>query len=179
MDTTVTRFGLANTVTSIRLLGGLMILALLPAHVLVATALATLCLILDGIDGRIARARGEASRFGAWFDNEADAAVTLVLSISLIVLHVAGWWVLLIGAMRYLYLLASLALPKLRAPLLFSQARRVVGLGQAILLLAAVLAAGVFPRLAASGWLAVLPAIGLIALLWSFGRDAWQQLSAE
>lgn len=173
----MTRFGLANTVTTVRLLAGLGILALIPGKVIVAATVGAICLVLDGVDGRIARARGEVSRFGAWFDNEADAAVTVVLSISLLVLHIAGWWVLLIGAMRYLYLLAGLALPALRAPLPFSQSRRVVGLGQAILLVAAVLAAGVSPPLAATGWLAVLPALGLLALLWSFGRDAWRQLT--
>ncbi|MFK4088140.1 CDP-alcohol phosphatidyltransferase family protein [Kribbella sp. NPDC020789] len=174
------RIGLANTVTAVRVLGGLGILALLLRDSPIVIALVgAVCLVLDGVGGRIARARGEASPFGAWFDNEADAVVTLVLSISLVVVHVAGWWVVLIGAMRYLYLLAALVLPALRAPLPFSQARRVVGLGQAILLVVAILAAGLFPGLAATGLLAVLPAIGLGALLWSFGRDAWHQLTRQ
>ena len=60
------------------------------------------CLILDGVDGRIARHRGETSRFGGHFDNETDAGTTLLLSVSLAVLHVAGWWVLLIGVIAVL-----------------------------------------------------------------------------
>ncbi|WP_165554159.1 CDP-alcohol phosphatidyltransferase family protein [Kribbella capetownensis] len=58
----------------------------------------TICLILDGADGRIARRLGETSSFG-------------------------GWWVVLIGLLRYLYLLAAAILPALRAPLPFSQVR--------------------------------------------------------
>jgi phosphatidylglycerophosphate synthase len=134
------------------------------------------CLILDGVDGRIARGRGETSRFGGHFDNETDAGTTLLLSISLAAVHVAGWWVVLIGLMRYLYLLAAVPLPALRAPLPFSQLRRVIGLGQAILLVLALLLAGLLPSLAADGWPALLPAAGLLSLLWSFGRDAWRQL---
>jgi len=173
----VTRFGLANTVTSIRGLGGLGIVALFAwGSAIPVAAVATVCLILDGVDGRIARRRNEVSRFGAWFDNETDAAITMVLSVGLLVFDVAGWWVLAIGAMRYLYLLAAVFLPPLRAPLPFSQVRRVIGLGQAILLVVAILLAGLFPGLAADGRLAVLPAVGLLALIWSFGRDTWHQL---
>ena len=75
--------------------------------------------------------------------------------------------------------LAAVSLPALRAPLPFSQLRRVIGLGQAILLVLGVLLAGLLPSVAAGGWLALLPAAGLLSLLWSFGRDAWWQLSAR
>ena len=54
-----------------------------------------------------------------------------------------------------------------------------IGLGQAILLVLGVLLAGLLPSVAAGGWLALLPAAGLLSLLWSFGRDAWWQLSAR
>lgn len=175
------RFGLANAVTLARLVGGVWILALLlqaawvePSR-LIAICIAVIgsvCLILDGVDGRIARHRGETSRFGGHFDNETDAGTTVLLSVSLAVLQVGGWWVVLIGLIRYLYLLAAIPVPALRAPLPFSQARRVIGLGQAILLLLAILLAG----FTSSRWLALLPAIGLLALIWSFGRDAWTQL---
>lgn len=56
---------------------------------------------------------------------------------------------------------------------------RVIGLGQAIMLVLAVLLAGLLPSVAAGGWLALLPAVGLLSLLWSFGRDAWWQLSPK
>ena len=63
----------------------------------------TLCLTLDGVDGRVARARGEATAFGARFDMETDAAMLAVLSVAVAALGIAGWWVLAIGAMRYGY----------------------------------------------------------------------------
>ncbi|WP_157683368.1 CDP-alcohol phosphatidyltransferase family protein [Microlunatus soli] len=179
------RFGLANIVTLARLVGTGWILALLiqavwveptAAIAITAAVIATICLILDGVDGRIARHRGETSSFGARFDIETDSATTLILTFTLVVFDIAGWWVIIIGALRYAYLLAAAALPALRQPLPFSQARRVIGLGQAVLLVISLLVAGMVPAAAASGWLALLPAVGLAALLWSFGRDAWGQL---
>ena len=175
------QFGLANAVTLARLVGSVWVLALLlqaawaeptPLIAICIAVIGSACLILDGVDGRIARLRGETSRFGGHFDNETDAGTTLLLSVSLAVLQVGGWWVVLIGLMRYLYLLAAILVPALRAPVPFSQARRVIGLGQAILLLLSILLAG----FTSSRWLTVLPAIALLALLWSFGRDAWTQL---
>jgi phosphatidylglycerophosphate synthase len=172
-------FGVANALTLARLVGSVWILALLLQAVwaeptrLIAICIAvvgTVCLILDGVDGRIARRLGETSSFGGRFDNETDAGTTLLLSISLAAFHV-GWWVVLIGLLRYLYLLAAVALPALRAPLPFSQVRRVIGLGQAIILVLCVLLAGLLP----SHEFALLPAVALLALIWSFGRDAWGQ----
>ena len=51
--------------------------------------LAALALVLDGLDGRVARQTATVSRFGARFDMEVDAFLILVLSV-----HVAG----LVGA---------------------------------------------------------------------------------
>ncbi|MGW6276877.1 CDP-alcohol phosphatidyltransferase family protein [Kribbella sp. NPDC055071] len=176
-------FGVANSVTLARLVGSVWILALLlqavwaePTRAISVsmTVIGAACLILDGVDGRIARRRGEASRFGGHFDNETDAGTTVLLSITLAVVHVAGWWVILIGLLRYLYLLAGVVLPALRRPLPFNQARRVVGTGQAVLVLLAILLAGLHP----SRWLVLLPAAALLALLWSFGRDVWRQLAS-
>ena len=80
------------------------------------------------------------------------------------------------GALRYAYLVAGLLQPALRRPLPFSQSRRVVGMGQAVLLVISLFLAAVSPRLVDTGLLAVLPAIGLLSLLWSFVRDAVHQL---
>lgn len=178
-------FGLANSVTLARLVGSVWILALVLQAVwaeptrtiaICIVVIGSICLILDGVDGRIARRRGETSRFGGRFDIETDAVTTLLLCCALPVVHVAGWWVILIGLLRYLYVLGTLALPALRRPLPFNQLRRVIGTAQAVLLVLAVLLAGLLPGVAASGWLAVLPGAALLALLWSFGRDVWWQL---
>ena len=58
-------------------------------------------LVLDAVDGRVARRTGTTSSFGARFDGEADAFLILVLSV-----YVAarlGSWVLVIGAARYAF----------------------------------------------------------------------------
>ena len=58
----------------------------------------------DWLDGRIAR-RGGNSAFGAVWDMENDAAFTLALALVVYSATSAPWVVLLVGAMRYLYVL--------------------------------------------------------------------------
>ncbi|SDS48233.1 CDP-alcohol phosphatidyltransferase [Friedmanniella luteola] len=168
--TATPRLGPADRVTLVRvvLTGGV---AALAADALVGppapgalVGLAVLGLVLDGVDGRVARRTGTASAFGARFDVEADALLVLVLS-----LHVArdlGAWVLLIGAARYLFVLAGWLLPWLGAALPPRPWRKVVGVGQAAALLLA--ASGLVPPLAAGA----VVALALLLLAESFGRDA-------
>jgi phosphatidylglycerophosphate synthase len=126
-------------------------------------ALATVALVLDAVDGRVARRTGTASAHGARFDMEVDAFLILVLS-----LHVAarlGAWVTLIGAMRYVFAAAGRVMPWLRGPLPPSTARKTVAAVQGIVLAAA--GAGVVGRPVAQ----VLVAVALALLAGSFGRD--------
>jgi phosphatidylglycerophosphate synthase len=131
-----------------------------------------LCLTLDGVDGRVARARGEASGFGARFDVETDAAMLAVLSVAVGALGIAGWWVLAIGALRYGYVATSLVVPALRTPLPCRYSAKVVAVAQAVALLAAL----AFGLTQGEHWVPtmfLLIALGL--LCWSFGRDViWQ-----
>ncbi|GAB3914052.1 hypothetical protein GCM10027613_06760 [Microlunatus endophyticus] len=171
----VGRVGLANVITGSRLLIAVAAFILLLVAVggreqplmIAAAVLAGVSLLLDGIDGRVARARHEASRFGAIFDNEADAATVALLSVGLWINGIAGWWVLLIGAMRYLFLLAGMVLPALRGRLPVSMLRKVLGISQGISLALALFGAAIH---ASAGW-QLLPAIALVGLFWSFGRD--------
>lgn len=129
----------------------------------VLAAVAALALILDHVDGFVARRTGSVSALGARFDMEVDAFLILVLSIA--VSPSAGAWVLTIGALRYAFGAAARVLPWLRAPLPPSPAKKgVAGLQGAVLLL---VSAGVLPFPAAAAVLAV----ALTLLLWSFGRD--------
>ncbi|GGP44571.1 CDP-alcohol phosphatidyltransferase family protein [Saccharothrix coeruleofusca] len=123
--------------------------------------LASVALALDFVDGRVARRTGTASPLGARFDMEVDAFLILVLSA-----HVAlelGPWVLVIGALRYVFVAASWGLRWLRGALPPSFARKAVAAAQGVVLVVA--AAGVVPHGA------VLVGLALAALLWSFGRD--------
>ena len=67
-----------------------------PAAILVA--LSTVALVLDGVDGRVARRTDTASAFGARFDMEVDAFLIMVLSVY--VARESGWWVRAMGLAR-------------------------------------------------------------------------------
>jgi phosphatidylglycerophosphate synthase len=176
------RFGAANTVTLGRLVGTSWLGALgvgaamdglgRPAQ-LGVVVLGTACLLLDHVDGRLARSRAEASAFGARFDMETDSAMLLVLSAAVPLLGLAGWWVLAIGLMRYASAVAGWLVPILRIPVFYSYARKVVAAVQGIALVFALLA-GLVPEVPGPVSTTVL-ATALGALCWSFGRDiAWQ-----
>ena len=125
--------------------------------------IAAAALVLDAVDGHVARRTGTTSRLGARFDMEVDAFLILVLSV--FVAHAFGAWVLSIGAMRYAFVAASWVVPWLRAQLPVSVARKTVAAMQGVVLVFA--AADVAPRLVA--YLAIASALAF--LCWSFGRD--------
>lgn len=106
------RFGLANAVTSGRLLLSF-VLVLRPeawtGTILALTALAILT--LDLVDGTLARRFDGESRFGARYDMEVDAVFVLSLSCALWSRGVAGPWVLLAGLWRYLFVVIPLIVP--------------------------------------------------------------------
>lgn len=173
-------FGAANGVTLTRLVGCCWIGALTVEAALrglsvsdrvLLIALATVCLVLDGVDGWVARARGEVSNFGARFDVETDAVLLLCLSVVVPILGVTGWWAVLLSGLRYSYLVLSWALPALRLPPPASLAGKVVAVVSAASLIAALAMDLVSP-----GWPATLTVLfGLACLCWSFGRSiAWQ-----
>ncbi|WP_374969224.1 CDP-alcohol phosphatidyltransferase family protein [Terrabacter sp. BE26] len=136
----------------------------------VLVVLAAVALGLDAVDGRVARRTGTTSAFGARFDMECDAFLVLVLAV-----HVSrglGWWVLLIGAARYLLLLAQRALPWLRGAMPARRWRRAVAAYVGVSLTVA--ASGSVPHEVA----AAVVGSALVALLWSFGTEAgglWRQ----
>ncbi len=131
-----------------------------PGLVLVAIALC-----LDWVDGQVARRTRTASAFGARFDMETDAFLIAVLSVYVASAH--GWWVLGIGAARYLLWLAERVWPWLRRPVPPRHWRKVVAAVQGVTL--AVVAADLVPDPVAEAALVV--ALALLAE--SFGRDVW------
>ncbi|GII58675.1 membrane protein [Planotetraspora thailandica] len=133
----------------------------LPLVILVT--LSTVALILDAVDGRVARRTGTASRLGARFDMEVDAFLILVLSV--FVAASLGVWVTAIGAMRYAFVAAGWVAPWLRGSLPPSFARKTVAAVQGIVLVVA--ASGVLPYAIA----AAAVGLALASLVWSFGRD--------
>ena len=126
-------------------------------------SLATVALVLDAVDGKVARRTGTANPLGARFDGEVDAFLILLLSIA--VSQRYGGWVLIIGAARYLLLLAGLLVPALAAPLPPRYWGKFVAAVQGIVLTVAI--SGLLDRLV--GMIAV--AVALLLLVESFGHD--------
>jgi phosphatidylglycerophosphate synthase len=163
--------GPADLVTLLRsvLVGGVAALVadsfLGPVSVGTLAGLAVAALLLDAVDGRVARRTGTVSRVGARFDMEVDSVLVLLLSVS--VAHSLGPWVLAIGSVRYVRLVAGWAFPWLRRPAPPRYWCKVVAVVQASVLIA--VAADVLPRS-----VAVLALVVVAALLAeSFGREAW------
>lgn len=126
-------------------------------------ALASIALVLDGVDGWVARRTGTTSGWGARFDTEVDAFLLLILSAHLV--SSLGWWVLAIGALRYAFVAAAWPLPWLRATLPPSVWRRPVAAAQGIVLVVAIALPGPVTGAAV--------AAALVLLCWSFGRDIY------
>ncbi|MDZ7589288.1 MAG: CDP-alcohol phosphatidyltransferase family protein [Rubrivivax sp.] len=174
-----TRFGGANRVTLLRLAGVGLLVGLLgeaawaPPLAAESTAalawgviaLATTTALLDAVDGPLARRSGLASAFGARFDMETDAALTLVLSALVWQAGQAGPWVLAAGMLRYAFVAAAWVWPWLAAPLVPSRRRQTVCVVQ-ITSLIVCLGPVVPPALATS-----LAAASLVLLSLSFAID--------
>ena len=133
-----------------------------PVSITALVALSSVALVLDAVDGQVARRTGTATSLGGFFDGEVDAFLILLLSI--VVSQDYGSWVLLIGAARYALLLAGWLLPWLAAPLPPRYWRKVVAAVLGIVLTIA--ASGVLDRV--TGMIAV--AVALLLLAESFGR---------
>jgi phosphatidylglycerophosphate synthase len=119
-------------------------------------ALAATGLVLDGVDGRVARATGTWSTLGARFDMEVDAFLVLVLSVN--ATRTLGAWVLAIGLARYALLAAERVLPFLRRPVPVRQWSKVVAATQGVVL--TVVAADLLPARPAT--VLVVLALGLL-----------------
>lgn len=159
--------GLANQVTLLRgsliaLLIGL--IADYPAPWLVVIT-ASIVLMLDGVDGWIARRLHIANNFGARFDMETDALLLLVLSSLVWQYEKAGPWIFLAGLIRYIFIVSSCLLPFLSRPLPPRRRRQTAFVIQAIALIVSM--SPVFVQPLSS----VIALAGLIVLTVSFSID--------
>ncbi len=165
------RLGPADRVTLARatLVGGVTALVAdafdRPVSVPTLVTLAGVALVLDAVDGWVARRTETVSGLGALFDMEVDAFLILVLSVY--AAPTVGGWVLAIGAARYAFGVAGRLWPWVRALLPPRYWRKVVAATQGTVL--AVVATGALPTAAAM----VAVAVSLALLAESFGRDVW------
>ena len=166
------RFGPANRVTALRfamsaLLAGVIGEPLLQPDAIawVIVVAATVTAVLDAADGPLARRSGMASDFGARFDMETDAWLTLVLCGLIVQFEKAGAWVLAAGLMRYAFVAAARLWPWLSGTLPPSLRRKAVCVAQ-ITTLIVCLGPIVPPALSSA-----LAAVSLVMLAWSFAVD--------
>lgn len=166
--------GLCNAVTLARvaltalLFGALFEVESVPAWSVFWIAVAAFA--LDGVDGYLARQSGLTSRFGARFDMETDAALGAILATWLLLSGAVGSAILILGYLRYVFVLAGWIKPALRAPLPEALRRKAICVVQ--------IGALIFITLPGDPWALDTP-VSLIAsglLLYSFGMDSFRLL---
>jgi phosphatidylglycerophosphate synthase len=164
----MTRLGPANAATATRstLVGIVTSLVVSsfagPVPLPLLVALTVTALLLDAVDGWLARRFRSESELGARFDMEVDAF--LMLALCVFDARILGWWILTIGLMRYAFVAVGWVFPWMRGQLPPRYWRKVV-----------TAVSGIALAFAASGWMPVAAAIALAAalglLIESFGRD--------
>lgn len=134
-------------------------------------ALAAAALLLDAVDGRVARSTGTVSTLGARFDMEVDAF--LVLGLAVQVAPRVGAWVLAVGLARYGLGILRALVPRLRGEAEPRVWRKAVAVAQGVALVVA--AAAVLPDVATR----TLLTGALMALAVSFATEAQELWSDE
>lgn len=156
--------GPANLVTALRL-SGLLVLAAVGHtwHPWTLAGVALLILVTDGLDGYLARRFRTQSLFGEYFDKETDAFFVLVMSTQLALMDRIGAWVIGLGLLRYVYVLALIYFK----PPMRKEGRSFFGQVVAVLLMLSLILGWVLPP----AW--YLPGQVAVALVvvYSFGRS--------
>ncbi len=130
-----------------------------------AVAFAVTAVLLDGVDGWLARRSGMVSEFGSRIDMETDALLIMVLSVLVWQHDKSGVWVLGCGLMRYAFVAAGWLLPWMAGPLTPTLRGKTVAVAQVAGLAFALLP--VVPRSTSR----LAAALTLAALTWSFAVD--------
>jgi len=129
--------------------------------------LSATALVMDALDGPLARRTDSDGSFGARFDMELDAFLLVALSVLLWRSGKVGSWVLLIGGLRYFFVLGGLLWPPLRAALPPSRRRKIVCAVQGIALVTCL------APIIQSAPATALTASALLLLVYSFAVDTW------
>lgn len=165
-------FGPANHVTMARaalvaLIAGFIGEPDLPIIAWSAVLIAIPAVVLDGVDGSLARRSRMMSAFGARFDMEIDALLVQLLAILAWQHGKAGPWVLLSGFMRYLFVAAGWLWPWMRRHLFPSFRRKAICVAQIVGLIVTIMPVITPPASAA------VAGIALAALFYSFFCDSF------
>jgi phosphatidylglycerophosphate synthase len=127
------RFGAANLVTLVRAAAVAFLAGIAARDAPLSDALrlgVTMVgfggLLLDGVDGWVARRFRLASRYGARFDMEVDALSMMTITLLLLRAGQAGIWVLAIGLLRYHFIAMAWLWPPLARRLPESMRRKAI-----------------------------------------------------
>jgi phosphatidylglycerophosphate synthase len=157
-------FGWGNLLTSLRLLVLLFTVLFFRGLPNYFIALAGLVILIgDGIDGRVARQRKELSEFGEYFDKETDALFIHLFCLSAIFKDLLGEWIILIGLLRYLFVIYLFLTGKKDNKERRSKAGRHIFVFVSCSVIIFFLP---FPRLPLA-----VSSLSLLLLIYSFGRD--------
>ena len=164
-------FGLANFVTFIRAAIVVVLMTFvggyeIDIHGWWLFTLSLISLVLDGVDGRVARYLKRVSPLGAKFDAEIDALFVMVLSVLHFQTTQVGIWVLWAGLLRYIWGVAVLIWPFLQNPAPGLMRRKVICVVTVL-----TMSCALCPVLSAPV-VSFLCAVGVIAVSASFGLDA-------
>jgi len=97
-------YGPGNWVTFLRLIGLIYLLTFYnDLDSFSIGTLASAIIILDAVDGFVARKTNTVSEFGAWFDMETDAFYVALMGVILYQLGLVGYWILIPGFLKYVY----------------------------------------------------------------------------
>jgi cardiolipin synthase (CMP-forming) len=163
------RFGIANSISLLRLVLIVPVVILLMRERFVAAALAYTVLILtDVVDGPIARARGETGQFGAVLDPVADIVSTFAVFTVFVIHGLIPVWLYVLLGVRYATLgIGSLALWRSTGPIEFRATvpGKIVGVVQAAGALYIILAASGRVSAGAGGPLFAFLGVGFVAIV--------------
>jgi phosphatidylglycerophosphate synthase len=155
---------MGNLLTGIRLL--LLLLSTLFFRDLPDSLIALAGLIIligDGIDGWVAHRRHELSEFGEYFDKETDALFIHLFCLSAIFKNLMGGWIILIGLLRYLFVLYLFLTGKKDCKERRSKAGRYIFVFVSCSVIIIFLPFPVLPLVAM--------AVSILLLIYSFSRD--------
>lgn len=162
----------ANQVTGIRFListGTALCFLFIPK--LWSFCLFGLAVLLDGLDGYLARKYKQTSKIGALFDKTVDAYFVLLLSFILVQTYEVPFWFLAIGYLHYGYelLLVGLGWQYLSTP------KNPIGKYTAAILFLSLLSPFILPQ----SWFSPVIYLASILASFSFGLSFWYKYQAS
>jgi phosphatidylglycerophosphate synthase len=157
----------ANAITSLRLVA-VLILAAVGMEIMDSVIILSIVILilLDSLDGVLARKKHTESEFGAFLDKEIDAFFMLVLCLLLVLKSYSASWILIIGFLRYFFVILVYFLSTdTKREKKTSRARHIFTLVMIILLVLFLPVQVIRVPLAC---------MAILLLLFSFGRDLFK-----